>query len=540
MHMIVILAIGIIPTSLITMQAFRNRIVMLSSLSLLKRHTSKVFSNKHISALGVSYNKKKSHDSSKSSSSHFCAGIVGTVLGLELSSYSESLSQEKRKFKNTYELTRDNFLKCSDDEKVDHLEEMLRQKNLSTRLDWVKELKDDKILYEELIFHLAEVIDFTNIHEYKNKNLGSFLYDAFFILESNKQKDFIVYWLTKENLASDAWYLISDLYSRSDKETREQIVKSLNQDKNFNQTGPTYLHIVNHNRALEQMLKLPENLKVLVCNVLDYTSKEIKNDRIVFFHGQAWKWDLLATITKKLYEHKNKVKVDNDFYFLRFIESDTGLCEKHQKELAKNGLRQTKLCWEENRSNILFVTLALFANSWGSNPISYVEKNVDQSVIHRRNEKTILDIFTEYDFAQEIQILYQEEPLLFESLSQKNNLASQLGSFVTVSMPTEMAREIVYPTEGGGPRVSYQGMDDVVEIMNNFETMPFGNEYAIVLGPNMYDPLEAKKRDIKIKSWNSADQRIIIERDLLIDEIIMKCIEMKKFRRRGCRKEPVE
>ena len=291
---------------------------------------------------------------------------------------------------------------------------------------------------------------------------------------------------------------------------------------------PTGKHCANHSQTLKQMMKLPLDLLEVTKKLMLYAYENTKKNRITFFHGQGWGWNLRATLTKKLYEQKYGIKIGNTFYFLRFLLSDMCLCDDHQRELAQQGVRQISIWFNEERWNILFANLALFANSMGSNTVDYVKANTDQSIINGRNKKALLDIFKEYCFEQEIEKLQEQTSGLFENLEALHKAASKYGNFVAISMPKELASKIAYQTTSGGPRIEYKGMKDVVEIEENFEKMPYNNEYGIVLGPNILDPIEAEKAKVEVMECNAGDPEIIAKRDAVIDKIIAWCDAAKK------------
>lgn len=339
--------------------------------------------------------------------------------------------------------------------------------------------------------------------------------------------------------------LVKKLYENSSYEVKKHVVKTcfpkFNESLNIYTNTPTGQHIYNHvGYTKYQNIFLSVKVQKICNSLMSYSSDKLKyDDKITFFHGQGWSWNLQATVAKKLYAKTNNTTVGDDFTFLRFSKEDPGCCEEHQKELAQNGVNnKSRILFDEQRPNVLFANLALFANDSGSNTVDYVSYNNDQSIIQGRNIKNLIDVFTAFGFEEEIKQLQSQEPGLLNrwlwagsgplnELEQLHRSASEYGNFVTITMPRQLASEISYPTRSGGSRFEYEGMSDVSDIVDNFGKMPFRNEYCIALGPNMLDPIEAQKVGIEIKSWNSADPKIIAERDALIDEIIELCIAIK-------------
>lgn len=355
--------------------------------------------------------------------------------------------------------------------------------------------------------------DFYNLTNYYYYYLDELLTDCFRLLDVEKQLNIIKSWCEHKVLSLNSLDLIDRAYNG---DTKLVLINDMNRE------SLTERHLLKHPGSIVQYINLPLILQELTHKLIKYSSDELSKEYVTFFHGQSWSWNLRSLLTKKLRKHQ---MIDNDehitgFTFLRY-SSQLTLCTDTQHRIAQTGVRVGQF-FKEDRYNVLFTNLALFANPTGSNTVEYVQNNYDQSSVHGRSVKSLVNIFKEYGFGDELSLLLSDEPDILIKLSNLHNSASKYGNIVTISIPKNIVSDIAYPSKTGGRKIKYVDMDNIVDIVDNFDCIPYANEYCIALGPNILVPKQACIAGIKVKSWNTADPDIILDCHNLIDEIVIK------------------
>lgn len=438
--------------------------------------------------------------------------------------------EENKKYGNLKDIITLVVAKLPIDKQIGFVRSTLLKENISRdELHIIKKIYENGVseFKKGLLEKLDNVIDFAHLGKHYFPYLEELIIDFFMGLNTENKIRNIEKIFKKDKVSQSDLFLMEEIYKKE-----KNVIKNFIEECFFEgcfasekKHTPTDKYFLNYFTSCVQNKNLPQDLKNLTHRLNRYSADNINNNKITFFHGQAWYWNLQAIIVKKLYEFKHRVKIDGNFTFLRFVQAEMGLCEKHQKKLVQTGIRGTPTFFSEERSNVIFVNLALFANGPGSNTVGYVLNNNDQSLLMRRKKDLcrFVKIFKDFGFEKEIQELQRIQPTLLKDLTNLHFSASSYGNFVTIVMPKQLASQVAYPGKTAGPRIKYKNMDDIVSIVENFERMPFENEFCIVLGPNIVDPIEAKKTGIEIKSWNTANPKIIVLRDALIDEIIAWC-----------------
>jgi hypothetical protein len=274
-----------------------------------------------------------------------------------------------------------------------------------------------------------------------------------------------------------------------------------------------------------------------------FARQEYAKGNIVLFHGQHDKWEFFEKIFSALLHIKYGTTPPKDYVRLRFCEQAV-LSDSEVAEIRREGI--TRETYDKYRDKVLFTNLHLLANHLGSNSLFYIleNRNSDQSS-RSLNCDVIRDAFTVLDIPDELDSsprdlqnqfysffyrIFKEEcdsgvelecdpevELETESflwlyklymLYKKAVVArNDTGRLVALSLPKDVARTVCYATTSGGPLkpviINNQPTTDIITIAENYDQVPFDNEYALILSETITNPEKAAAAGIVMKTFTS-------------------------------------
>ena len=294
-----------------------------------------------------------------------------------------------------------------------------------------------------------------------------------------------------------------------DTKLRQKLYQSINY---FDDTTPFdrylkkyYSFIIQH--SIDGFSKLP--MLSTLAHIKQYAHEEHANNRIVFYHGQSSQWPLWQMVFKKLYSIKYHTTISDDFIFLRY--TTTFISDTIAKSIKNKGVTLNNSAIKNYDHIIFFTNLVPFANDASSNSVLYAAYNTDQSTAQNKIPSNLIEhFFKELNMHKEYLFLQKTYPTLLDDLKKGFDTANKEqgnhGFLVAISMPKETARKLTYPTTNGGSirpiTINGRPTTDVVTIAENFDQVPFANEYCIILSKAILNPQEAKKAGIKMRYFN--------------------------------------
>ncbi len=338
----------------------------------------------------------------------------------------------------------------------------------------------------------------------------------YYTTQQIQELDFALTHLTEEE---KKFFLQTDIFTQSITPTSQQIKTSLTQDfksyRNYNpEAEMIYRNIV---------LNHPET-KELAVMINDFSHQKYQENKITFFHGQSWKWNLYETVFNRLTQYLGK-EVQETFKFPRYTSQIT---QEQADRIHRTGVNEKN---SPDREHILFTNLCLFDNRAPSNSMFYFLNNFDQKHkeafdLHSTIEG-IVDLFKQYDLEQEARKVISKNKSILKSIFELHQQASpERGTILSISIPEALVPSVVYSTYMGP---GYRGSTEVaIEAAKNWSKKYKYEEYVIVLGPLFTSAQKAKEEGIEIHSWNVANPDLITKRDKLIDKIIQEIVKLKK------------
>lgn len=263
-----------------------------------------------------------------------------------------------------------------------------------------------------------------------------------------------------------------------------------------------------------------------------FTAQEYAKERIVIFHGQHDQWEFFEKIFNALLKIKYGTTTPKDYVRLRFCEQPL-LSDEEATEIRRDGI--TKITFKKYRPKVLFVNLHLIANREGSNSLSYILSNSDQTMLQNGFDfNQIKTCFANFEMSNELDSLqgnlqnqfynfyhvFKEEcdlgleiecdlwlenlyDLYKKAITARNNA----GRLVAISLPKEVARTLCYKTKSGAPLnpvlINGELTTDVVTIAENYGQVPFENEYVLILSDTITNPEKAAAAGIVMKTFTS-------------------------------------
>lgn len=267
-------------------------------------------------------------------------------------------------------------------------------------------------------------------------------------------------------------------------------------------------------KALANTSVKMKNLEQMFKKLVQFTAQEYKKGNIVFYHGQQSQWPFLEMLFNELCTIRYGLKTSpQDFVRFRFTQKSL-LTDAEVQEIRTYGI--TYYTFQKYRFKVLFTNLHVLANYRGSNSFLYVASNLDQAVRLGRFDfgKGIEDIFTEFSLTQEYQFLLSEDPTVFDALYDAYNESIQeqgnIGRLIAISVPQAEAKRLSYSTRSGAGLeyllINNNWTTDVVEIANNFDQVPFENEFCVILSKEISNPAEAYKTGVRMVSFDAIDE----------------------------------
>ncbi len=258
-----------------------------------------------------------------------------------------------------------------------------------------------------------------------------------------------------------------------------------------------------------------KKLEQMLTQLADFSEQEYKKGNIVLFHGQQSQWPFLEQWFNELCHIKYGISAPQKFVRLRFTEK-TILTDAEVTYLRDNGVGYWGTStFKQYRSKVLFANLHVLANHSGSNSFVYVASNSDQTASESNSviEENLKKIFAEFGLQDDYAKLRLEESEAFLKLYKLYNEGikdqGNIGRMLAISIPKTTAAKLAYSTTSGGPlqpiMINGKLTTDVVEISENFDQVPFANEYCIILAKEMCNPAHANNVGIKMVTFDSID-----------------------------------
>lgn len=278
--------------------------------------------------------------------------------------------------------------------------------------------------------------------------------------------------------------------------------------------SPSIKHMLaHHGEYAARQDQDPPEVQELANELIDYSVEEGKKGNVVFFHAQGWQWEFFEFLNRELYNLVGR-PIPDSHASLRY-KNASPLDLADQKKLAVKGVQQGD-GFDWDRWNALFCNMGVYACYDGSNSVDYFRDNYDQSTRQQRNIQQEEELFQA--FGQKALFEKIKDNRLFKKLLELHSKASNRGNFVTISLPPELAKKIVYPTISGGPRIAqpnetYSEGDVLpeeftcaVDTVKHAHRTRFETKFVLVLGRNIIHPEEAAKAGVTVRSWNRADK----------------------------------
>ncbi|HJZ24339.1 MAG TPA: hypothetical protein VJ201_07835, partial [Candidatus Babeliales bacterium] len=286
-------------------------------------------------------------------------------------------------------------------------------------------------------------------------------------------------------------------------------------------------------------------------NQVIHHEKELNDEgKFVLYHGMSNDIDFLSQVYTKLWKTTHKEKLDDDFRFLRFSDSngkvldhltkESGQEPQSELELRKKILKEVAqkerdevACW---RMRLLFANAYLFGNLdiHGSCTIKYVIENFsinDPKISFR-------ELFNCFNISEKTYNKYKDR---LENLRELNKKIGA-GRLLQIGLTEEQLHACVYTANSGGPArdIKIQGLGEVDSnkngalILEVLKKVPEAIEekedwiYCIVLTS---DIMLNKNSGVKMRFYHTGDenewQSYTKQRDELFEEIA-RDVEMEK------------
>ena len=300
---------------------------------------------------------------------------------------------------------------------------------------------------------------------------------------------------------------------------------SILEDKKYVNSGPLFSRY--HRRFFEKLFiaRSSQPLNEMFAVMAEYMYQQYKKGQVVFVHGHGAEWCLLEKFYNLFLSVSSKTSLKADIVRLRFT---TKTINPEEEAL----IREKGVTWSlysKYRRALLFVNIHPFANKDGSNSLEYAASNFDQTVKDldkedgtkkfnrfsdtpaQKDEEENFLLTTIKIIARDLgceQYFHDHKNQIVECIDlyfKANKASGNHGQMVVIAMPQEVAKKLAYPTKSGGAvqelRIRpWKTTTDVVEIVNNYNFIPFNNEYALILGPTLLkNPQEA---GIEIKRFS--------------------------------------
>ena len=325
-------------------------------------------------------------------------------------------------------------------------------------------------------------------------------------------------------------YILFQLPYLFSKEEKEKIIHKLNAEYGIFENdakltegktnGPLFSNYLSKNIENYVNLFPAKNQKPhffhLLPYISEYTKKEYQKDHIVLFHGQKSIWVLLEMIYNTLVNVKNNTQPSDNFKHLRFKENST--ISIFKKWIIGNfGSCYTAGLKNNNNDAILFTNLHPAANNKGSNSWHYAVSNHDLSGSEEYFYLGMIEkIFNNLNMTEQYAEIQKNNPRFFTDLytafSKCVKEQGNHGNLIAISMPKNLAVQLVYSTHGNGSPMplTIEKNDkttitttNVITLSENFNSIPLHNAYALILDNRIINKEAAQKAGVTIRYFNT-------------------------------------